>query len=73
MITFAKPRECIPGLPAQLKNNYCICVDIEIAKIYIKFRGVKIRNNLPNFLKNTPYHKFRYLYERHILESYQQS
>jgi len=21
MITFAKPRKCIPGLPAQLKNN----------------------------------------------------
>jgi len=39
----------------------------------IKFRGVNIWNNLPNFLKNTPYHKFRYLYKRHKLESYQQS
>jgi len=39
----------------------------------IKFRGVKIWNYLPNFLKNTPYHKFRYLYKKHILESYQQS
>jgi len=39
----------------------------------IKFTGVKIWNNLPNFLKSTPYHKFSYLYKRHILESYQQS
>jgi len=29
MSTFAKPRKCIPGLPALLKNSYCICLDID--------------------------------------------
>jgi len=65
-------------LPIYFNECFCKISQVHIYRTNhlqrsIKFRGVNIWNKLPNFLKNTPYHKFRYLYKRHILESYQQS